>query len=309
MHALGSDIRVLVVLTTLMMSLCSVRIDAQELRCDVEVNTSKIEGTGKSVFESLEKAISEYLNNTKWTDSQFSPVEKIECRLFLTVNEYRDGKIKGDLQVQLMRPVFNSVYTTTVLNYKDTKVEFDYEEGTPLIYNDKVWRDNLTGILDFYAYMFLALDFDSFSPDGGQKYYDKAASVVQAAQSGGGAGWRMFEDNRNRSALLGAFTDRNTCSLRDLIYKYHRKGLDQMSTSPDKGREEITESLTILGNIYDNSPMSIGLQLMRDAKLEELVGVYSRSPRDERQKIYELLHKIYSADDRVLEKIRRPGEV
>lgn len=137
--------------------------------------------------------------------------------------------------MQVSRPVYNSTYTTTLLNFKDTRVEFDYKEGDQLIRNDNSWDSNLTGILDFYAYLILALDFDSFSPKGGQPYFDKAASVVQMAQSSGEIGWRTFEDTRNRSAVLNSFTESNTSAIRDLIYKYHRRGLDEMATSPDKG--------------------------------------------------------------------------
>lgn len=119
---------------------------AQELRCTVEVNTSKIEGTNKSVFETLQTAMSEYMNETKWTNATFSPVERIECRLFLTVSEYENDRIKGDLQLQLIRPVYNSTYTTTLFNFRDSKVDFEYREGDPLVYNENTMDSNLTAI-------------------------------------------------------------------------------------------------------------------------------------------------------------------
>lgn len=282
--------------------------DAQELQCSVEVNTSAIEGTNKSVFDALQQSIGEYFNETKWTNTLFSPNEKIECRFFLTVKEYADDRIKGDVQVQLIRPVYNSSYTTTLLNFKDTKVEFDYSEGDPLVFNDNSWDSNLTGILNFYAYIFLALDFDSFSPKGGQPYFDKAASVVQMAQSSGEVGWRTFEDTKNRSAVLNSFTDTNTGMIRDMIYQYHRKGLDEMVTSPDKGRAAITESLKAIGAVYQNAPMSVALSMFRDSKLDELVNIYSQAPQVEREQVYELLKPIYPTDMDRLEKIRKPEE-
>lgn len=281
-------------------------INAQELQCNVEVNSSSVEGTNKNVFDSLKESISEYLNKNKWTNSVFSPNEKIECRLFLTVKEYVDDRIKGDLQIQLIRPVFNSTYTTTLFNFKDTKVEFDYRDGDPLIFNDNNWNGNLTGILDYYAYLLLALDFDSFSYKGGQPYFDKAASIVQMAQSSGEPGWRTFDDNRNRSAVMNSFTDSNTGMIRDLIYQYHRKGLDEMVTSPDKGRAAITSSLKAIGDIYNNAPMSVGLSIFRDSKLDELVNIYSKASQSERDEVYELLKDIYPADMEQLEKIRKP---
>lgn len=285
---------------------CGPLCRAQELLCTVEVNTSSIEGTNKSVFETLQQAISEYFNETKWTNTVFSPNERIECRFFLTVKEYDNDRIKGDLQLQLSRPVYNSTYTTTLFNFKDTKVEFDYREGEPLIYNENTWTNNLTGLLDFYAYLFLALDFDSFSPLGGQAYFDKAATVVQQAQSSGEIGWRTFEDTKNRSAVLAAYTDSNNEGMRKLLYQYHRKGLDEMVTSPDKGRASITESLNAVKQVYDYSPMNVGISIFRDAKLDELVNIYSKASQTERDAVYDLLQPIYPTDRSRLEKIKKP---
>lgn len=281
---------------------------AQELRCEVEVNSSSVEGTYKGVFDNLRESISEYLNENKWTNTQFMPGEKIECRFFLTVKEYSDDKVKGDIQVQMTRPVYNSTYNTNLLNFKDTKVEFDFREGDQLIRNDNSWDGNLTGLLDFYAYLILALDFDSFSPRGGQPYFDKAAGVVQMAQSSGEIGWRAFEDNKNRSAVLSAFTDSNTGMVRDMNYQYHRKGLDEMVTSPDKGRASITESLKAIGDVYRNSPMSVALSMFRDSKLDELVNIYSKAPQSERETVYDLLQPIYPTDTDRLDKIRKGDE-
>lgn len=307
---MGTKIKRLSVAAGLFAASCaySAEANAQELQCTVEVNTQSIEGTNKSVFESLKESISDYLNENKFSNAVFSPNEKIECRFFLTVKEYADDRIKGDLQVQLSRPVYNSTYTTTLLNFKDTKIEFDYREGDPLVFNTTTWDSNLTGILNFYAYLFLALDFDSFSPKGGQPYFDKAASIVQMAQSSGEVGWRAFEDTKNRSAVLSSFTDSNTGVIRDMMYQYHRKGLDEMVTSPDKGRAAITEAIKAIGVVYKNAPMSVALSMFRDAKLDELVNVYSKAPQSERDEVYELLQPIYPSDTERMNKIKTPDD-
>lgn len=281
-------------------------ISGQELQCAVEVNSSSVEGTSTSVFTTLQQSISEYLNENKWSNAVFSQNEKIDCRFFLTVKEYKDDRIKGEVQVQMTRPVYNSTYTTTLLNFKDTKVEFDYREGDPLVFTENTWENNLTGILNFYAYLILGIDFDSFSPKGGQPFFDKAATVVQLAQSSGEIGWRTFEDTKNRSAVLGSFTDSNTGMIRDMNYQYHRKGLDEMVTSPDKGRAAITESLEYLRKVYENAPMSVALSMFRDAKLDELVNVYSKAPQSEREEAYEILKTIYPTDMERINKIRNP---
>lgn len=279
---------------------------AQELNCTVEVNSSKIEGTDKSPFDELQEAMTEYFNTRKWTNAQFAPNEKIECRFFMTVSKYEDEKFTADVQVQVSRPVYNSTYTTTLLNFKDTKVEFTHRRGEQLVYNESTWEDNLTAILNYYANLFLALDFDSFSPLGGQPYFDRMASIVQMAQSSGETGWRAFEDTKNRSAVLGSYTDASTSGIRELMYNYHRKGLDEMVTSPDKGRAVITESLKTLQKIYQNQPMSVALSIFKDTKLDELVNIYSGAPDSEREDVYNLLKDIYPTETERLEQIRHP---
>ncbi len=216
--------------------------------------------------------------------------------------------MKGDLQVQLSRPVYNSTYTTTLFNFRDQKIEFDYREGDPLIYNESMSENNLTAILDYYANLLLAIDFDSFSPLGGQRFYDRAQSIVQQQQSSGEIGWRTFEDNKNRAAVLNSYTESNTSGIRNLLYNYHRKGLDEMVTSPDKGRAVITESLEEMKKIGENAPMSVALSIFRDAKLDELVNVYSKAPDTERTKAYDILQPLYPTEQQRLDKIKNPEQ-
>ncbi len=278
---------------------------AQEFNCTVEVNTQQLEGTNKSVFEALQEGMNTYMNETKFSNAVFAPVEKIECRMFLTVSEYSDDRIKGELQVQLSRPVYNSTYTTTLFNFRDTKIEFSYSEGDQMIFNENSVDNNLTALMDYYAYLFLALDFDSFSPKGGQEFYDRAQSIVQQAQSIGEVGWRTFEDTKNRAAVLSGFTDTNTSGIRNLLYDYHRKGLDEMVTSPDKGRAVITESLSELKKVAEVNPMSVILSLFRDSKLDELVNIYSKASSSERETAYDILQPIYPTESERLEKIKK----
>ncbi len=280
----------------------------QELNCAVEVNAQKIEGGSKSVFQSLQEAMTEYMNETKFSNATFSNMEKIDCRMFLTVGEYTDDRITGDLQVQLSRPVYNSTYTTTIFNFKDNRISFEYREGEPLIFNETTIENNLTAILNYYAYLFLALDFDTFSPLGGQPYFEKASSVLQAAQSLGEIGWKAFEDPKNRSGVLTSYTNPSTSGIRNLLYDYHRKGLDEMVTSPDKGRASITESLKAISDIYNADPMSAALSIFRDSKLDELVNIYSEAPQSEREAVYKLLQPIYPSETERLDKIRKGSQ-
>lgn len=269
---------------------------AQELNCQVEINTDQVQTTNKSVFETLKEAVTEYMNETHFTNLQYSTNERIDCRMFLTIKEHTDNKMVGDLQVQLSRPVYNTSYTTTLLNFKDNKIEFEYQEGEPLTFSLNTMESQLTAILNFYAYLFIAIDSDSFAPNGGQAMFDQLAQIVQMAQSSGESGWKAFEDKRNRSAILAAFTDPSTSVLRRMLYDYHRLGLDEMALSPDKGRAKITSTLEGLTTVMDADGMSVGLSLFRDAKLDELVNIYTKASQTERDKVVGILTPIYPTE-------------
>lgn len=286
----------------------STALKAQELNCKVEVNSDQVEGTYKQVFNTLQEAMNDYMNTTVFTNNQFAANEKIECRLFFTVKEYKDDKITGDLQIQAIRPVYNSSYTTTLINFKDTKIEFTYSENEPLVFALDRMESQLTAILNFYAYLILAMDYDSFSPGGGEPYFERLKTIVQQAQSSGESGWKAFEDTKNRSAVLSAYTDQSTKALRELTYDYHRRGLDEMSMTPEKGRAKITEALSVIGQVYSAAPMSVGLSMFKDSKLDELVNIYSKASQEERTKVYNLLQEIYPTETERLEKIKNGQE-
>lgn len=292
------------ILSLLIYALLAASAAAQELNCRVEVNSDKITGTNKSVFTTLQEAITSYMNDTKFTAAQYSPIEKIECTLFFTIKEYDGDKMTGDIQVQATRPAYNASYTTNLINFRDSKVEFTYSEGEPLTFNETNMESQLTAILNFYAYMIIAIDTDSFAPRGGEAAWDRVKTIVQQAQSSGETGWRAFDDNKNRAAVLGAYTDPSTQQLRDMVYKYHREGIDQMCVSPDKGRAAITESLETLKNIYNVAPMSVGLSMFRDSKLDELVNVYTKGSQEERDRVVEILSSLYPTDQDRIQKIK-----
>lgn len=298
------------ILSSLMLlSLCCVgSISAQELNCAVTINSEQIQGTNKQVFETLQNAVSDYLNTTVFTNAKYAANEKIECRLFLTVKEYKDDTFTGDIQIQSLRPVYNSSYTTTLINFKDTKVEFTYAENEPLVYSVNNMESQLTAILNFYAYLILAVDSDSFAPHGGDPYFERLAQIVQMAQSAGESGWKAFEDTKNRSAVLSSFTDPGTSIIRDMIYSYHRQGLDNMSVSMDKGRAAVTESLEAIDKVYRTAPMSVALSMFKDAKLDELVNIYSKAPVSERETVYKMLEPIYPTEQTRLEQLKKGAE-
>lgn len=280
-------------------------LPAQELKCTVDVNTDQLENVGNSVFQTFKEAVSEYMNNTSFSDAQIANNEKIECTLFFTIVEYKDEVAKGSLQIQASRPVYNSTYTTTLVNFRDTKIDFQYQEGQPFNFSLNGMENQITAILNFYAYFILAMDFDSFAPKGGDPFWERLKMIVQEAQSSGEAGWKAFEDNKNRSAILNAYTGPQTEQIREMTYRYHRTGLDEMAQSPDKGRANITESLDILKVVYDADPMSVALSMTKDAKLDELVNIYTKAQQTERERVYETLYPLYPTETTRLNEIKK----
>lgn len=298
MKSLPLSIRIAVL--SIITVLGSLACDAQELNCNVEINADQVQATNKQVFQTLQEAINDYMNTTKFTNAQFATNEKIECRLFFTIKEYSDNTMKGDLQVQSIRPVYNSSYTTTLINFKDSKIDFSYQENEPLIFSENSMESQLTAILNFYAYLILAVDFDSFSRKGGEQFFERAQNIVQLAQSSGEIGWKAFEDSKNRSSVLGSYIEPATSIIRDMTYEYHREGLDEMALSPDKGRAKITSTLENIQKVYTVAPMSVALSMFRDAKFDELVNIYTKGSQTEREKAVEILSPIYPTDlDRI----------
>lgn len=281
--------------------------EATELNCGVEVNSDKITSGSKEIFKELEQSITDYMNTTKWTNATFNTNEKIVCKLMLVVSSYdfSTGDLQGELQIQSQRPVYNSTYTTTLINYKDTKVHFHYETGQQLVFSEMDMQDNLTAILNFWAYMIIAMDFDSFELKGGDPYYELAAQIVRQGQSSGETGWKPFEDNTNRNAVLSAFTDNQTAPIRQIMYDYHRMGLDQMVVTVDKGRSAITHTLENLSKIYEVAPMSVCLTMFKDAKLDELINVYSKANTLEKESVYEMLYQVFPSENTRLEEIKK----
>ena len=297
----------ILMLAALLCVLSAMADDETELMCEVDVNSDKITSGSRDIFNELKEKATEYMNTTKWTNATFGLNERIVCKMLFTINTWDEstGLMKGDLQIQSMRPVFNSSYTTALINFKDSKVDFTFDVGQQLVFNELEMQDNLTAILNFWAYMIIAMDFDSFELHGGDPYYEKAATIVRLAQSTSETGWKAFEDNTNRSAVLSAFTDTQTAPIRQMLYDYHRLGLDQMVVTVDKGRQTITHTLENLGKIYEVAPLSVCLSMFKDAKLDELINIYSKANMTEKEAVYEMLYQVYPSETTRLEEIKK----
>ena len=278
---------------------------AQELNARITINSDKVQSTNKQVFKTLQDALNDFVNNKKWTDATFAMNERIDCSMTLIINEMvSDNSFKGEIQVQARRPVYNSSYTTTLLNYRDTELSFDYTEFEP---SENTLNSNLIATVVFYIYTILGLDFDSFSPKGGTAFLEQAMQIVSLAQAQPTwTGWKAFENDRNRHALATALTDNTSELFRDMWYNYHRKGLDEMAANPDRGRTTIISALPALQEVKKARPTSVLLQMFADAKLDEIIAIYSKATTQERQEGYKMLFEIYPAQSTRLEELQKP---
>ncbi|MDF9830636.1 hypothetical protein M2133_001990 [Parabacteroides sp. PF5-6] len=291
----------------LLLVLCvSLQVDAQEMNARVTINSSQVQGTNKQVFTTLQNALTEFINNRKWTDATFSVNERIESTFTINISEQQDNAFKGTLQIQARRPAYNSGYSTNLLNFQDRQIDFDYIEFEPLEYTENVLNNNLTAVIVFYVYVILGLDFDSFSPLGGAAFFQTAQQVVTLAQAQSNwVGWKAFESNSNRHGVITALTDNTSEAFRNMWYQYHRRGLDEMAANPDRGRTTIIEALPALKEVKSARPTSVVLQMFADAKLTEVVAIYSKATNQEKKEGYDLLSDIYPTQGTVLEALKK----
>lgn len=266
---------------------------AQELRCNVTVSAQRIQGANQNLFRTMQSDIYEFMNNRKWTDHVYSYDEKLKCNIMILLEEQISAdEFSGTIQVQLIRPVFDSSYETTLLNIKDNDFRCRYVEFQPLEFNETSNRENLTNILAFYAYVILGYSYDSFSPEGGTPYFEKAQAIVNNSQTLPVKGWKSFESERNRYWLLENIMNKSYSDFRKCMYNYHRNGLDLMSQRAEEGRATIAESLRDLQKVFRKRPSTYILQMFFDAKVDELINVFSKSYPDERNRVLTILNEI-----------------
>lgn len=267
-------------------------IRAQELNCKVNVNADQIQGTNQTVFTALQEALTSYMNDRQWTDYSYQAEERIECTVSIVVNSYANGVFDADLQIQSNRPVYGSTYQSPLFAHLDGDFAFNYNEGDVLQFSETSFGNNLTEVLAFYAYIIIGMDCDSFSPMGGTPFYQKAEQIVNRAQSSNEAGWKAFEDHRNRYSLINNLLDDLMVPFRQYIYTYHRLGLDQMSASPDKGRAEICNKILSLRDAYKSRPSAVALTDFAETKMDELVNICSKASSEEKQAVYDAMSVI-----------------
>jgi len=292
----------------LLMVLAAGTAVSQELYCNVQVSAQKIQGSNREVFQNMQRDIYEFMNSMVWTDNIFSFSERIECNLLINLDEQLSAdEFRGTIQIQLSRPVYNTTYKSTVLNFVDNNFQFRYVEFQPLEFNPNSHTSNLVSVLAYYAYLLIGMDFDTYSQGGGTPYFQVAEKIVINAQNAPEQGWKPYDGSRNRNRywLVKNILDSEYAGVRQFIYLYHLRGLDRMESDMTRARTEIYESLRRLQEVYRQrpDPFMYYMTVVLDAKAEEIVNIFSQAFPEEKNRVVQVLTEIDPANETKYKKI------
>ncbi|HIY36824.1 MAG TPA: DUF4835 family protein [Candidatus Paraprevotella stercorigallinarum] len=281
---------------------------AQELNAKVVINRSQISNTTEAVFEALQNSLTAFLNERQWTKMTYEDYERINCTFSITLKTYSetDNSFTGSIQVQSVRPVYNSNYSTTVFNIQDENFNFNFQQFDQLDFRPEQVDNNLTAMLAYYAYLIIGMDMDTMAPLGGTDILQMAMDVANNAQNLGYAGWKAFEDSRNRFAIINDYLDGGLEPLRQMEYEYHRLGLDRMTENTDSARSAVTSAIVLLKQAHENKSQSLLPQIITDIKRDEIVSIYSsKGTREEKEQVYDIVFAINASQNPYWEKIKK----
>lgn len=265
---------------------------SQELNCNVVVNAQQTGNENQPIFKTLEKQLKEFVNNTKWTNKTFTSQERIDCSMIVNIVNYSGESFQASLQVQSSRPVYGSSFTTSIYNYNDKDFNFRYLEFQNLIFSPTQYESNLVSVLAFHVYMILGLDAESFSPNGGDTYFQQAQTIVNYSQQDNFKGWKLADGLQSRFALIDNILSPTFKEYKDVMYTYHRKGLDVMSNNAKDGKEQIAASLKQFQAMNSRRPNSFLLRTFFDAKADEIQQIFSDGPNVNIASVKETLQKV-----------------
>lgn len=292
----------------LLLLLCHLGVQSQELQVKININSSQVEGSDKSVFENLQQTLEQWMNDKQWTELQFQKNERINVTFNITVSKYdkANNRFTCTAMIQANRPVYNSAYTTTLYNNKDGDFNFDFIQFDQLNYNDEMIDNQLTALMAYYAYLIIGLDLDSFGPMAGTEVLLRCMNLTNNAQDLGFPGWKAFEDSRNRFAIINDYLDEAMKPFRQLQYDYYRKGLDEMSNNAERGRTNVSEALELLKQAHQDKPLSMVPQIWTDYKRDELANIYKgKGTQKEKDAVYNILFNLNASQNDAWEKIKQ----
>ncbi len=282
---------------------------AQELDAKITVNHNQIQGTDASVFDNLQQTLEQFVNDRQWTNLQFQKNERISCNFNITVTKHdpSTGLFTCKALIQANRPVFNSSYTTTLYNNTDNDFNFRFAQYDQLEWNEETIDNQLTALFGYYAFLIIGLNLDSFSPMGGEAVLQRCMNLANNAQNLEFTGWKSFDNDRNRFAIINDYLDGAMQPFRQLQYDYYRKGLDEMANNAERGRTEISTALEKdLKKSHEDRPMSMLPQIWTDFKRDELANIYQgKGTQKEKETVYDILFSINASQNNVWEKIKQ----
>lgn len=276
--------------------LMSFILPAQELEVNVTINTPKLQTADPKVFETLETAIEELMNSQKWTDEVFEQEERIKMDIVLTISkELSANTFEAELSFQSTRPVYGSTYSSPMVKHNDKDVTFSYEQFQPLEFSETSYTQELTAVLGFYAYVVLGMDFDSFSPYGGEPYFQQAWDIVQRIPPNVAAsvqGWKATDGDRTRYKLAENLTSPRVRPLRSAMYDYHRQGLDFMHEDAPAGLAVMTQAIENLQMVNKDLPNSMIMQVFANTKQDEIIEIYKGAAPQEKDKVVRVMARL-----------------
>jgi hypothetical protein len=268
-------------------------VTGQELNCVITVNSDQVSQTNQQIFRTLERSLNDFVNKNKWTNRVYKENERVNARMFITVNKYESNRFEANIQIQSSRPVFNTSYESPVFNYKDNQFNFEYIEFQPLIYNENVFTSNLVGVMAYYVYIILGLDADTYALEGGTDFYKEAQKTVTQAQGSNFSGWNQSAtDNRTRFVLVDNLLSNTFREYRIAMYNYHRKGLDILGDNNSTGKQVISGSMRLFETLIQRRPNAFLIQTFFDAKSEEILNIFSDGPKVDVVALKSTLNKV-----------------
>ena len=263
---------------------------AQQLNCIVKVNSETLANANLQVFKTLETSLNEFINKTDWNGQIMKQSEKINCSMYITILSNNSDQFTATLQVQSSRPIYNSSYSSPVLNYNDKDFSFRYTEFENLFFNPTVFESNLVSIISFYAYMILGMDQDTFVLESGNPNFETAQNITNVAQQSGYKGWSQIDGNQNRYFFINDMSSGSFSVVRKTTFDYH-SGLDLMSKDLKGAKERIKMSLLGLDRLNSAKPNSFLSRIFFDAKSDEILSVFSGGPSSSISDLIDSLNK------------------
>ena len=284
------------------------KVAAQELNARITINHSQIQGTDNAVFDELQQTLTQFVNDRQWTALQFQKNERIPCSFNITVTKYdkSTNMFTCKAVIQATRTAYNSSYNTTIYSNQDNDFNFEYAQFDQLNFNEEAVDNQLTALMAYYAFLMIGINLDTFAPMGGEDVLQRCMNLANNCQNLNFPGWKAFDNDRNRFAIINDYLDGAMKPFRQLQYDYYRNGLDEMATNADRGRTNISTAIEEnLKKCHEDRPMSLLPQIWTDYKRDELANIYKgKGTQKEKEQVYEILFGINASQNNAWQQIK-----